>query len=91
MLVVTDGDVVDEDIDLAEALGDPFDERFDAVFVGDIGEERLGGAAGRADFFGDPAGTVRIDIGNGDACPSRASSFAVASPMLRPAPVMTAT
>ena len=91
MLVVRDRDVVDENIDAAEALDDRLDNGGDVAAVGDIGAEQLGFPATALI----PA-TTRSPRGlsmstTATLAPSAANSLAISSPILRPAPVTTAT
>jgi len=57
-LVAQDAGIVDEDVDLAEALGGFVDHRGDGGFVGDRGSDGVGGAAVARNLGGDGVGLV---------------------------------
>jgi hypothetical protein len=66
VLVVRDRDVVDENVDAAEALDDRPDNGGDVAAVGDIGGEQLGFPATCSDPGHDPLAARLVDVDDGN-------------------------
>src|SRR5262245_36430665 len=91
VLVVGDRDVVDQDVDAAEAADHRLDQGGDVAALGDVGGEQLGVAARLADGVCNPLPRGLSMSTIATLAPSAANSLAISSPILRPAPVTIAT
>ena len=64
-----DARVGDHDVDAAELVGGPVDEREDGVAVGDVGRYRDRAATGVGDLLGDRLGSRLVHVADGDGVP----------------------